>query len=111
MAVTPSGVVVGSYPALVEGWPCKGSFFYATQKRRVVLFLVNRSATSGRAALRAAASSLEDVTLFQVIFILPGLDGLRIAHSGLYRVLDGLRLCLGLVDQGLQLPQFSAPAL
>ena len=71
MAVTPSGVVGGSYTALVEGWPCKGSFFYATQKRRVVLVLVNRSATSGRAAFRAVVSSLEDVTLFQVILYSP----------------------------------------
>lgn len=66
MPLPPSGVVVGSYTALVEGWPCKGSFIYATQKRRVVLVRVKRAATSGRAALRAVASSLEDVTGFQV---------------------------------------------
>ena len=52
MPLTPSGVVVGSYTALVEGWPCKGSFIYATQKRRVVLVRVKRAAPTGSAALR-----------------------------------------------------------
>lgn len=37
---------------------------YATQNRRVVMVLVNAWAMSGRAALRALPSSLEDVTAF-----------------------------------------------
>ena len=44
-----------------------GGFPYATQKRRVVVVLVNRSATSGRAFLSAAVSSLAACTGFQVI--------------------------------------------
>ena len=67
MALTTSGVVVGSYTALVEGWPCKGSFIYATQKRRVVLVRVKRAATSGRAFLSALVSILAVVTGFQVM--------------------------------------------
>ena len=37
--------------------------------------------------------------------VLPGLDALRIAHSGLQGVLDGLGFRLGLLDQGLELAQ------
>lgn len=40
--------------------------FYATQKRRVVVVLVKAAATSGMALRRAAVSSLEAVTVFQV---------------------------------------------
>lgn len=47
------------------GLPC-GRFPHATQNRRMVAVVVNRSATSGSAALRALPSSLEDVTAFQL---------------------------------------------
>ena len=45
--------------------------FYTTQKRRVVVALVNRSTTSGKAAFRALLSSLEAVTAFRVILYSP----------------------------------------
>ena len=105
MPLTPSGVVVGSYTALVEGWPCKGSFIYATQKRRAVLVRVKRAATSGKAALRAAVSSLEDVTGFQVILYPPARSSSCAPHVGLDCVPDALGLRLRLLNQLLKLAQ------
>ena len=48
-----------------------GGSLYATQKRRVVVVLVNLAATSGKAALRAAVSILVEVTCFHVILYSP----------------------------------------
>ena len=64
---------------------------------------MNAWATSGRAFFRAVVSILAVFTDFQVIF--PGLDGLLVPHVGLDRVLDGLRFCLGFLDQVLELAQ------
>ena len=61
--------------------------------RRVTVSFVNRSATSGRAFLRALVSILEEVTA-PMYSVLPSLDALRIAHSGLYGGLNCLRFCL-----------------
>lgn len=44
---------------------------HATLNRRVVVSLVKRSATSGRAFLRAVVSILAEVTAFQVILYSP----------------------------------------
>ena len=105
MPLTPSGVVVGSYTALVEGWPCKGSFIYATQKRRAVLVRVKRAATSGKAALRAVVSILAVLTGFHVTVVLPGLNGLLCVHVGLDSIPDALGLRLGFLNQLLELAQ------
>ena len=61
--------------------------------RRVTVSLVKRSATSGRVFLRALVSILEEVTA-PMYSVLPSLDALRIAHSGLYGGLNCLRFCL-----------------
>lgn len=71
MAVTPS---LGMYRLHIQtlwsaGWIWGLS--HATVKRRLAASLVNRAATSGRAALRALPSSLEVVTVFQVILYSP----------------------------------------
>lgn len=106
MASTPSGVVVGLLYLALAGADTRG-FSHAPWNRRTVVSRLNAWATLGRAFFRAVVSILTVLTGFQVI-LYPGLDSLRIAHSGLYRVLDGLRLCLGLLDQVLELAQLPA---
>ena len=56
---------MGNGNAAVEGGAAVGA--QVTEKRRVVLRMEKRSATSGRAFFRAAVSILEEVMAFQVI--------------------------------------------
>ena len=70
-----------------------------------MLVRVKRAATSGRAVLRAAGSSLEDVTGVHVTFVFPCPQLLRIAHVGLDSIFNVLGLCLRVLNQGLQLPE------
>lgn len=62
---------MGRYTAFLTGRLCNSSFFQATQKRRVVVVLVKAAATSGMALRRAAVSSLEAVTVFQLTVYSP----------------------------------------
>ena len=57
---------------------------HAAQKRRAVVSRVNLSAALGRAFCRTVGTSLEEVTAFHAIFVLPCLDALRIARSSFH---------------------------
>ena len=60
----PSGLCAGSISSCLAAGIWGPS--HATQNRRVVVIVVNRSTTSGNAALRAFPSSRDEVTAFQV---------------------------------------------
>ena len=106
MPLTPSGVVVGSYTALVEGWPCKGSFIYATQKRRVVLVRVKRAATSGRGRSQGPWCRFwRFLTGFHVTVYSPALMASCAPMWALIASRMPSALCLGLLNQLLELAQ------
>ena len=77
----------------------------------MVVVLVNLAATSGKAALRAAVSILVEVTCFHVILYSPACTASESPINAFIASLMASALCLGFVNQGLELAQLPAFAL